>query len=72
MKVSEHNLFSLVICISLLPLCAYLCSCTLSYQNIATHGTATDVVDDTLTTDVKTNPTITAELPLPTIKSAIK
>lgn len=32
-----------------------LCSCSISYQNISTHGTATDLVDETQTTspDVK-------------------
>jgi len=44
------------------------CSCTVSFQNISTHGTATDVVDDTLSNDVQTNPTISADLPLPKVK----
>jgi hypothetical protein len=38
----------------LLPL--LMCSCTLSFQNISTHGSATDLVDEnqspTVTTDV--------------------
>ena len=68
----KDYLFAILFSVSIFTLSCNLCSCTLSYQNIATHGTASDVVDDTLTTDVETKPTITAELPLPSIKNAIK
>jgi hypothetical protein len=35
------------------------CSCTLSYQNIITHGTASDLVDDNQTADPDITPSIT-------------
>ncbi len=37
-----------------------LCSCTISFQNIDTHGTASDVVDEnqTASPDIKTDLTI--------------
>lgn len=34
-------------------------SCTLSFQNVDTHGTATDVVDSDPTNDVTASPTVT-------------
>lgn len=37
---------------------AITCSCTISFQNISTHGTATDVVDENLKTDPTVNPNI--------------
>jgi hypothetical protein len=40
----------------MLPL--LLCSCTLSFQNIDTHGTASDLVDDTLSTTPNVSPNI--------------
>ncbi len=41
--------------------CLMLCSCTLSFQNIDTHGTATDLVDD-----VQSNtPTVDTKLEIP-------
>lgn len=38
-------------------LLAYLTACTISFQNISTHGTATDLVDETQspTNDIKPN-----------------
>lgn len=38
-------------------LAALLVSCTISFQNISTHGTATDLVDETQspTNDIKPN-----------------
>ena len=39
-----------------------LCSCTLSFQNISTHGTATDLVDETQSPANTVSPTITAPL----------
>jgi hypothetical protein len=38
-----------------------LCSCSISMQNISTHGTATDLVDEMQTT----TPDITADLDIP-------
>jgi ABC-type phosphate transport system permease subunit len=35
-----------------------LSACTLSFQNISTHGTATDLVDEDQTTSPSTNATI--------------
>jgi hypothetical protein len=37
-----------------------LCSCTISFQNIDTHGTATDLVDENLSTTPSTNITVPA------------
>ncbi len=39
-----------------------LCSCTLSFQNISTHGTATDLVDENLSPKNDISPTITAPM----------
>lgn len=39
-------------------------SCTLSFTNVMTHGTATDVVDSTPTSDVKTDADIKIPAPL--------
>lgn len=39
-----------------------LTSCTLSFQNIDTHGHATDVVDDVQTNSPKVSPTLTLPL----------
>ncbi len=41
----------------------YLSSCTISFQNISTHGTATDLVDE----DMKTDPDIKTSLTIPAI-----
>ncbi len=35
-----------------------LCSCTLSFQNIDTHGTATDLVDDTQSASPNVSPNV--------------
>ena len=36
----------------------FLCGCTISFQNISTHGTATDLGDEALTTSPTTSATI--------------
>jgi len=36
----------------------FLCGCTLSFQNISTHGTATDLVDENQSASPSTNATI--------------
>lgn len=38
-------------------LCFFLAGCTISFQNISTHGTATDLIDENqgATADVKPN-----------------
>lgn len=33
-------------------------SCTLSFTNVSTHGSASDVVDSDPSNDVKSNPTL--------------
>lgn len=45
-----------------LPL--FLTSCTLSFHNISTHGTATDIVDE----NQEASPTVTAEVDVAPIK----
>ena len=39
-----------------------LCGCTLSFQNISTHGTATDLVDENQSPQNDISPTITAPM----------
>lgn len=50
------------IAVTFLIFLAYVCvSCTISFQNISTHGTATDLVDENQTEE----PTIDANLTIP-------
>jgi hypothetical protein len=35
-----------------------LCSCTISFQNISTHGTATDLVDEDQKSDAQVDPEV--------------
>lgn len=46
-------LFFVVTCLS---------SCTISFQNISTHGSATDLVDENQSTTPKVDATVTAPL----------
>lgn len=56
------NIISIIIMGMLLIILVYtMCSCTISFQNISTHGTATDVVDE----DLNTSPDIKTELTIP-------
>lgn len=41
----------------------YLASCTISFQNISTHGTATDLVDENQTASPKVSAKISAPIP---------
>jgi len=41
----------------------FLTGCTLSFQNISTHGVASDLVDEDLTTSPKTDANIPISLP---------
>jgi hypothetical protein len=43
------------------------CSCTLSYQNICTHGTTDGVGDEQLSTDPVVSTTATATLNIPKV-----
>lgn len=43
-------------------LASALCSCTLSFQNIDTHGTATDLVDENQTASPNVSPRINIPL----------
>ncbi len=52
-------LFSHVIAPTLILLTLILSGCTLSFQNISTHGTATDLVDETQTPTNNNTPTLT-------------
>lgn len=51
-------LFSHVIAPTLIFLTLILTGCTLSFQNISTHGTATDLVDETQTPQNTTTPSL--------------
>ncbi len=58
---------SIFFCITLLCVASFMAvthACTISLQNISTHGTATDVVDDDLRTDVQTS----AKMNIPNLK----
>ena len=50
MKTMLICLFTLTCLVGLI-----LTSCSMNFQNISTHGTATDVVDDQAAADVKPN-----------------
>lgn len=43
----------------LIPFAVILTSCTISMQNISTHGTATDLVDETQSNEPNVSPTVT-------------
>lgn len=55
-----------VVCMALLTIAMifFLTGCTLSFQNISTHGQATDLVDEEQTTDPVVSPTTSLQLPL--------
>ena len=36
----------------------FLCSCTISFQNVSTHGTATDLIDEAQTNTPDVSPNI--------------
>lgn len=44
-----------------IPLLFLLTSCTLSFTNIDTHGTASDVIDEDQKADAKVDPTLNIE-----------
>ena len=58
----------------LVTLLTVLCTgCTLSFQNIDTHGTATDLVDENQSTTPNVSPTITVPVStVPGMPSATK
>ena len=71
MKDDHITLFGVAITIFLFVAYLYfICSCTISFQNISTHGTATDVVDDNMTNDVQANPNVSLLPHKPLPKSA--
>lgn len=41
-------------------ICIMICSCTVNLQNISTHGSATDLVDENLSADADVDTTIPA------------
>jgi hypothetical protein len=49
-------LISILLFFSMMPI---VYSCTLSFQNISTHGTATDLVDDTQDASPEVEATVT-------------
>ena len=58
-KKEAPLLVSIIIIIAVLMMGLFLLnSCTLAFNNIHTRGTASDVVDDELTTDAKPSLTI--------------
>lgn len=55
-------IISMAVTIASIIFCLVLCSCTLSFQIIDTHGTASDVVDDTQSPRNDISPTL--EIPV--------
>lgn len=52
-------------------LCTCISGCTMSWQNIETHGQSEDVVDDNQTNQPNVNPTVTANVS-PPLKQLVK
>ena len=48
--------------ILLIAMMLFTCSCTISFQNISTHGTATDLVDEEQKTDAEISPALSIPL----------
>ncbi len=54
----RNNMLRFLTCLPVISSC-FLTSCTLSFQNVSTHGTATDLIDEnqaaspTVSTDIK-------------------
>lgn len=53
---------SLFICAILFVILFAFCSCTISFQNISTHGVADDLVDETQTPSNQINPNISVPI----------
>lgn len=64
LKDVTESFLSMIIITLIFFAFAFLPSCTLSFQNISTHGTATDLVDQTQSAepDVNANLTIPAKV----------
>lgn len=58
------SIVAMLLCFLLLSI---LCGCTMSFQNIATHGKASDIVDESQTAQ----PDISAEVPISTVPGVI-
>ncbi len=55
--------FSLVSILALIAMLIVLCcSCTISFQNISTHGPTDHVIDENLTTDPNVDPNLSIPL----------
>lgn len=67
--MSESNRVKMYVCSGFFLLLFFtgliflISSCTLSFQNISTHGVASDLVDEDLTTSPKTDATIPISIP---------
>jgi hypothetical protein len=55
---------ALVLLFSTLSLLFFLAGCTISFQNISTHGTATDLVDETQTASPNVSPSMPGMIPV--------
>jgi len=53
----ENNNFHAFYVMFLIPMIVmfFVCSCTLSFQNISTHGVAQDLIDEELTPEITTD-----------------
>lgn len=57
----EVLILAAVLVIAIMTIC-FLSSCTISFQNISTHGTANDLVDENQRTDPNIKPVIQVPL----------
>lgn len=61
LKTRKSKFFALLIKIFILIF--IISSCTISFQNISTHGTATDLVDETQSAQADVKPVISIPAP---------
>lgn len=64
MKIIKASMFFCITLLGVFSLLLVLNACTITCQNISTHGTATDVIDDEMRTDVQTS----AKMNVPNLK----
>lgn len=61
-KELKKMLSAFIVSVIIIGTAYTMCSCTISFQNISTHGTATDLVDETQ----KVEPDVQTDLTIPT------
>lgn len=63
--MDEHDRFKVIAigigaAMTIAFVCIMICSCTVNLQNISTHGSATDLVDENLSADADVDATVNA------------